>query len=79
MLTDPLDNRVLAASQKFYAEALRKALLDAGFPEDRLDHREITADDPEHHRLRLPALLAASAAAVPEGSPANSELSTIYE
>jgi hypothetical protein len=33
MLTDPLDNRVLATSQRFYAEALRKALLDAGFPE----------------------------------------------
>lgn len=64
MLTDPLDQRVSASSQRFYASALKDAFKAVNLP-DPLDHREITADEDEHHRLRMAALLAAAALPVP--------------
>jgi SAM-dependent methyltransferase len=67
MLTDPLDQRVSASSQRLYASALKDAFETANV-RDPLDHREITADDDEHHRLWMAALLAVAALPLPSAS-----------
>jgi hypothetical protein len=54
MLTDPMDAVVTASSQRAYLVALR----DAGV---KVDHRSVSARDPSHHLLRIPAILAALA------------------
>lgn len=52
MLTDPLDRVVTASSQAAYLKVLREAGVE-------VEQRLVTARDPDHHLLRLPAILAA--------------------
>lgn len=52
MLTDPLDVVVTASSQRLYLEALRGAGIE-------VEQRLVAARDPRHHRLRIPAIVAA--------------------
>jgi dienelactone hydrolase len=54
MLTDPQDAVVTASTQRAYLEALRAAGVD-------VEQRLIPARDPRHHRLRIPAIVAALA------------------
>jgi dienelactone hydrolase len=56
VLTDRDDAVVAASTQQAYVDALR----GVGVP---VSHRMIWADDPRHHGLRLPAMLAAAAGA----------------
>ncbi len=55
VLTDPQDSVVTAACQGVYVQALRQAGV-------KVEQRFVTALDPRHHILRIPALLAASSA-----------------